>query len=83
MIEQWTDRQNNGGQANAWMDMQYECIHMQITTIFQQILQFLQKRYGPTDQQTDRQMDQQMDIPSYRDAIATSKNKDMIFLGIF
>ena len=36
-----------------------------------------------TDQQTDQQMDQQMDIPSYRDAIATSKNKDMIFLGIF
>ena len=44
------------------------------TMIFQQILRFLQKRYGPTDQRTDGPTDQRTDIPSYRDAIAASKN---------
>ena len=33
----------------------------------------------PTNQRTDRQTDQPTDIPSYRDAIATSKNQ---LLGI-
>ena len=46
--------------------------------IFQQILQFLQKRYRPTDGPTDGPTDQRTDIPSYRDAIAASKNS-----GIF
>ena len=56
-----TDGQNNGqtdrmmgGQTNKWMDMQYTCIDMQKTMIFQLILQFLQKRYGPTHGQTDQ-----------------------------
>ena len=77
----WTDGQTDGPndgqkdkimgrQTNEWMDMQYMCIDMQKTIIFQQILQFLQKHYGRTDQPTDRPTDK----PSYRDAIAASKN---------
>ena len=63
-----TDGQNNGqtdrimgGQASEWMDMQYTCIDMQKTMIFQQILQFLQKRYGPTDRRTNQQTDRPTD----------------------
>ena len=62
-----------GKQTNEWMDMQYMCIDMQETIIFQWILRFLQKHYGRTDQQTDQQTDQRTDKPSYRDAIAASK----------
>ena len=54
-----TDGQNNGqtdrmmgGKTNKWMDMQYTCIDMQKTMVFQKIFQFLQKRYGPTDGHT-------------------------------
>jgi len=62
--------------------------------IFQQILPFLQKRYGPTDRRTDgptngptdrptnRPTDRRTDKPSYRDAIAASKNsvaQELIF----
>ena len=32
---------------------------------------------GPTDQPTDRPTDQRTDIPSYRDAIAASKNNEI------
>ena len=55
-----TDGQSNGqtdriigGQTNEWMDMQYACIAMQKTMIFQQILRFLQKHYRRTDGRTD------------------------------
>jgi len=50
-----------------------KCIDMQKTVIFQWILQFLQKHYGPTDRRTDRPTDRRTDKPSYRDAIAASK----------
>ena len=66
-----------GGQTYEWMDMQYMCIDMQKNNdfpidfaIFTKALQTNQ----PTDQTTDQQTDQQMDIPSYRDAVAASKN---------
>ena len=46
-----TDGQNNGqtdrimdGQTNKWMDMQYMCMDIQKTMIFQWILRFLQKQ---------------------------------------
>ena len=77
-----TDGQNNGQtdgilgrQTNEWIDMQYMCIEMQQTMIFQQILRFLQKHYGPTDGPTDRRTNRRTDIPSYRDAIAASKKE--------
>ena len=45
---EWTYGQNNGQtdrimgrQTNEWMDMQYMCIDMQTTMIFQYILRFL------------------------------------------
>ena len=41
-----------GKQTNEWMDMQYMCIDMQETIIFQWILRFLKKHYGPKDQPT-------------------------------
>ena len=83
-----TDGQNNGqtdrimgGQTYEWIDMQYMRIDMQKTMIFQKILRFLQKHYGPTngptDGPTDRRThgptDRRTDIPSYRDAVAASK----------
>ena len=58
-----THGQNNGQtdkmgkQTNEPMDMQYICIDMQETIIFQWILQFLQKHYGRTDGPTDRRTD--------------------------
>ena len=66
-----TDGQNNGqtdgimgGQTNEWIDMQYMCIDMQKTMIFQWILRFLQKHYGPTDQPTDQPTDRRTDGPT-------------------
>ena len=54
-----------------------------ITMIFQWILRFLQKHNGPMERRTNRRMD----IPSYRDAIAASKNrqnvKERISLCVF
>ena len=63
-----TDGQNNGqtdkimgGQANEWMDMQYTCIDMQKTMIFQQILRFYK---SVTDKRTDGPMDGRTDGPT-------------------
>ena len=65
-IDGQTDGQNTGqtdrimgGQTNEWIDMQYMCIDMQKTMIFQRILRFSQKHYGPTDGPTDGQTDGQ------------------------
>ena len=73
-----TDQQMNGpmdelinGQCFSLLQLRW--VHLKMM-IFQQILQCLQKHYGPTDRLTDGPMDQQTDISSYRDAIATSKN---------
>ena len=64
-----------GGLTNEWMDMQYMFIDMQKAMIFQNILQFLQKHYLQTNGTTNGPMDQRTDIPSYKDAIATSKRR--------
>ena len=65
------DGQNNGqtdrimgGQTNKWMDMQYMCMDMQKTMIFQQIF----TKALRTDRRTNGPTDQWTDIPSYRDA---------------
>ena len=66
-----------GGQTNEWVDIQYICIGIQKTIIFQYIFQFLQKHRRtdrPTDGRTDQPTDRRTDKPSYRDAIAASKN---------
>ena len=55
--------------------MQYMYIDMQETIIFQWILRVLQKHYGWTDGRTDGPTDRRTDKPSYRDAIAASKNQ--------
>ena len=69
------------------MDMQYTCMDMQKTMIFQWILQILQKHYGwtngLTDGPTEGPMDQRTDIPSYRDAIAVLKKMMIVMVDIF
>ena len=74
-----TDQRMDGpmdGQYFSLTQMQYTHLKMMI---FEQILQFLQKRYGstdgPGDQEMDQQTDQRKDIPSYRDAIAHLKTE--------
>ena len=39
---------------------------MRPRSAFRHFQQFLQKRYGPTDQRTDQRMDGRMDKASYR-----------------
>ena len=62
------DGQNNGQtdgkmgrQTIEWIDMQYMCIDMQETIIYQWILQFLHKHYGRTDRRTNRWTNRQTD----------------------
>ena len=43
--------------------------------IFTKALPTDRRTNGPTDQRTDGPTDQRKDIPSYRDAIAASRNK--------
>ena len=80
-----TDGQNDGQtdkimgrQTNEWLDMQCMCIYMQKTVIFQQILQFLQKRYGRTNRRTDGPTD----AASYRDADASKKLSELMKIYI-
>ena len=87
-IEQWTDRQNNG-RTDQWMDGHATYVHRHAIymyrharkndfsvdfEIFTKASRTNQPTNGPIDQRTDGPTDQRMDIPSYRDAIAASKN---------